>query len=184
VQYSTAVQLKGAAELNRRMVSQSVGSVGPAGMLLADDTEMYERNQRGVAMLQPEWLDLRRGLGREWLDERGLKIGTATGRRHAQSPPSELRRVISNVEVLGREGGDTVVGANFVLAESRERGVETWAGRVTYRLRTVDGQIRLEDRRTGRLRFLDALELETIIWLPDGHLTQLLDPSADRWRDA
>jgi len=51
--------------------------------------------------------------------------------------------VISNVEVLGREGGDTVVGANFVLAESRERGVETWAGRVTYRLRTVEGQIRL-----------------------------------------
>jgi benzoate/toluate 1,2-dioxygenase subunit beta len=49
-----------------------------------------------------------------------------TGRRHAQSPPSSLRRV----------------------------------------------------------RFLDALELETIIWLPDGHLTQLLDPSADRWRDA
>lgn len=26
--------------------------------------------------------------------------------------------------------------------------------------------------------------LETIVWLPDGHLTQLLDPSADRWRDA
>ncbi|MDQ2811758.1 MAG: hypothetical protein M3Z75_07735 [Actinomycetota bacterium] len=44
-------------------------------------------------------------------------------------------------------------------------------------------RLRLEDRRTGRLRFLDALELETIIWLPDGHLTQLLDPSADRWRD-
>jgi phenylpropionate dioxygenase-like ring-hydroxylating dioxygenase large terminal subunit len=78
VQYSTAVQLKGAPELNRRMISQSVGSVGPAGMLLADDTEMYERNQRGVAMLAPEWLDLRRGLGRERLDQRGLKIGTAT----------------------------------------------------------------------------------------------------------
>jgi fatty-acyl-CoA synthase len=78
VQYSTAVQLTGASELNRRMISQSVGSVGPAGMLLADDTEMYERNQRGVAMLAPEWLDLRRGLARERLDERGLKIGTAT----------------------------------------------------------------------------------------------------------
>jgi fatty-acyl-CoA synthase len=60
------------------MVSQSVGSVGPAGMLLADDTEMYERNQRGVAMLAPEWLDLRRGLARERTDERGLRIGTAT----------------------------------------------------------------------------------------------------------
>jgi len=78
VQHSTAVQLAGAPELNRRMISQSVGSVGPAGMLLADDTEMYERNQRGVAMLRPEWLDLRRGLHRERTDERGLKIGTAT----------------------------------------------------------------------------------------------------------
>jgi hypothetical protein len=45
-------------------------------------------------------------------------------------------------------------------------------------------RLRLEDRRAGRIRFLDALELETIVWLPDGHLTQLLDPSADRWRDA
>jgi len=78
IQHSTAVQLKGAPELNKRMVSQSIGSVGPAGMLLADDTEMYERNQRGVAMLQPEWLDLRRGLHRERVDERGLTIGTAT----------------------------------------------------------------------------------------------------------
>jgi hypothetical protein len=50
---------------------------------------------------------------------------------------------------------------------------------------TANGpRLRLEDRRTGRVRFLDALELEAVIWLPDGHLTQLLDPSADRWRDA
>ena len=51
----------------------------------------------------------------------------------------------------------------------------------------VDGTAngpRLEDRRTGRVRFLDALELEPLVWLPGGYLTQLLDPSADRWRDA
>jgi len=78
VQYSTAVQLKGAPELNKRMVSQSIGSVGPAGMLLADDTEMYERNQRGVATLSPEWLDVRRGLHREQIDDNGFTIGTAT----------------------------------------------------------------------------------------------------------
>lgn len=78
IQYSTAVQLKGAPELNRRMVSQSIGSVGPAGMLLADDTEMYERNQRGVGLLDPEWLDIRRGLQRERVDENGFTIGTAT----------------------------------------------------------------------------------------------------------
>lgn len=43
-------------------------------------------------------------------------------------------------------------------------------------------RLRLEDLRTGRVRFLDALELETIVWLPEGKMAQLLDPSADRWR--
>jgi hypothetical protein len=43
-------------------------------------------------------------------------------------------------------------------------------------------RLRLEDLRTGRVRFLDALELESIIWLADGNLTQLLDPSHERWR--
>ncbi len=66
-----------------------------------------------------------------------------TGKRHSQTPPSGLRRLISNVEILGREGDDTLVGANFLLAESRERGTEIWAGRVTYRLRLSDGDIRL-----------------------------------------
>jgi len=43
-------------------------------------------------------------------------------------------------------------------------------------------RLRLEDLRTGRARYLDALELETLIWLPHDHLTSLLDPSATRWR--
>ena len=44
-------------------------------------------------------------------------------------------------------------------------------------------RLKLEDLRTGRIRYLDALELETIVWLPEGKLQQLLDPSADRWRE-
>jgi hypothetical protein len=43
-------------------------------------------------------------------------------------------------------------------------------------------RLRLQDLRTGRTRYLDALELETLIWLPQDRLTSLLDPSADRWR--
>jgi hypothetical protein len=42
-------------------------------------------------------------------------------------------------------------------------------------------RLRVEDLRTGKVRYLDALELETIVWLPDGHLNQLLDPSVGRW---
>ena len=43
-------------------------------------------------------------------------------------------------------------------------------------------RLRLEDLRTGRVGYLDALELETLAWLPDGALHGLLDPSAVRWR--
>ena len=69
VQHVTALQFKGAPDFNRRLRQQTMGSVGPAGFLLADDTEMYERNQRGVEMADPEWLDVRRGLMRESVDE-------------------------------------------------------------------------------------------------------------------
>ena len=53
----------------------------------------------------------------------------------------------------------------------------------------VDGdanspRLRLEDLRSGRVRFLDALELETLVWLPEGNLRALLDPAADRWKES
>jgi phenylpropionate dioxygenase-like ring-hydroxylating dioxygenase large terminal subunit len=78
VQHVTAVQFKGGADLNRRMLQQTIGSVGPAGFLLADDSEMYERNQRGVQSRNPEWLQLKRGIHRERLDEHGHTIADAT----------------------------------------------------------------------------------------------------------
>ncbi len=232
VQYSTAVQLVGAPELNKRLVSQCLASVGPAGMLLADDTEMYERNQAGLEVRDPEWLDVRRaesragrrarihhrhqhrrdryagvlvalqaadgtgltmtastldelhtvptGFDRDeveqflyrearfadesdydswealwtddalyWVPANGSadarpgnqmaiicdnrsRIGTRlkqirTGKRYAQTPVSNMRRLLSNIELLGgrtnSEGGiDLEVGANFLLLESRARG--------------------------------------------------------------
>jgi hypothetical protein len=44
-------------------------------------------------------------------------------------------------------------------------------------------RLRIEDLRTGRVGYLDALELETLAWLPEGALHRLLDPSLHRWRD-
>ncbi|HSV37695.1 MAG TPA: aromatic-ring-hydroxylating dioxygenase subunit beta [Nocardioidaceae bacterium] len=58
-----------------------------------------------------------------------------TGKRYSQAPRSTLRRIVSNVEVLGSEGDDIVVGANFILLEARETKNETLGGRYTYRLR-------------------------------------------------
>ena len=78
VQHVTAVQFPGCPDMNRRLLQQTIGSVGPAGFLLADDSEMYERNQRGVQALTPEWLQLKRGTHRERHDENGYLIGDAT----------------------------------------------------------------------------------------------------------
>lgn len=44
-------------------------------------------------------------------------------------------------------------------------------------------RLRIEDLKTGQVGFLDALELETLAWLPEGALHPLLDPSALRWRE-
>ncbi|MTD44674.1 Rieske 2Fe-2S domain-containing protein [Conexibacter sp. W3-3-2] len=78
VQHVTAVQFPGCDDMNRRLLQQTIGSVGPAGFLLADDTEMYERNQRGVQARSPEWLQIKRGTHRERRDENGFLIGDAT----------------------------------------------------------------------------------------------------------
>jgi hypothetical protein len=53
---------------------------------------------------------------------------------------------------------------------------------VNFDTRGNSPRLKLEDLRSGRVRYLDALELETIIWLPEHRLTALMNPSSDRWR--
>ncbi|MEA2168832.1 MAG: hypothetical protein QOF76_2132 [Solirubrobacteraceae bacterium] len=43
-------------------------------------------------------------------------------------------------------------------------------------------RLRIEDLKTGQVGYLDALELETLAWLPEGGMHKLLDPSLHRWR--
>jgi benzoate/toluate 1,2-dioxygenase subunit beta len=71
-----------------------------------------------------------------------------TGKRYAQAPPSNLRRLLSNIEFLGGRANpddnvDLEVGANFLAIESRPRGIRLWGGRTTYRLRAQGGELRL-----------------------------------------
>jgi phenylpropionate dioxygenase-like ring-hydroxylating dioxygenase large terminal subunit len=77
VQYQTPVCFKGAPDLNWRLLRQAEATIGPAGLLLADDAEMFERNQRGVQEKSPEWLVLRRGLERERTED-GCTVGNLT----------------------------------------------------------------------------------------------------------
>jgi 3-phenylpropionate/cinnamic acid dioxygenase small subunit len=77
------------------------------------------------------------------------RIGTRirqlkSGKRHSQTPKSNVVHSITNVEVLGlHENGDTEITASLLAVESRERGTVLWAGRVEYRIRRVDGELKL-----------------------------------------
>ena len=65
-----------------------------------------------------------------------------TGKRHTQSPRSRLRRIVSNIDVLGRTGpdqNDLNVTANALVYESNLRGETLWASRNDYTLRFVQG---------------------------------------------
>ena len=71
-----------------------------------------------------------------------------TGKRYAQSPASRMRRVVSNLEILGTTSdGDTEAEANFLLLEARARGTQLWGGRTTYRVRRVDGELKMSYKK-------------------------------------
>ncbi len=76
VQLETPLLWKGGRELNERNLVRTGASIGPAGMVLADDCAMIERNQRGLESGQPEWMLRKRGVHRT----RTLPDGTRTAK--------------------------------------------------------------------------------------------------------
>jgi benzoate/toluate 1,2-dioxygenase beta subunit len=89
-----------------------------------------------------------------------------TGKRHAQTPPSKMRHLLTNIELLGDDPthpDEIQVGANFLIHESRERGITQWAGRSEWTLRRVDDDFQIvrkkvmlvnNDRALNTLAFL------------------------------
>lgn len=45
-----------------------------------------------------------------------------------------------------------------------------------------DARLRIEDKRSGEAVFLDALQLETLVWVTGEQMNALLDPRR-RWGD-
>ena len=66
-----------------------------------------------------------------------------TGRRHTQEPKSQLRRIISNIELLSVDGDEIRVGANSMIFESSVRDDTIWAARNEYLLRYAEEGIRM-----------------------------------------
>ncbi|MEM7520481.1 MAG: aromatic-ring-hydroxylating dioxygenase subunit beta [Pseudomonadota bacterium] len=58
-----------------------------------------------------------------------------TGRRHTQTPRSELARIVSNVEITDTDQDELTAAANVLIYEENLRGSTLWAARNTYKLR-------------------------------------------------
>ena len=61
----------------------------------------------------------------------------------AQSPPTMMRRMVSNVEVVNIADQETTVLANFLVVEVRGMQQLLWAGSSTYKLRRTDSDLRI-----------------------------------------
>jgi len=84
----------------------------------------------------------------------------AGGKAFAQSPPSRLRRLVSNVEVVEVEApyanvdlrtgaGDIEATANFVVVEIRRHVQRLHAGQSLYRLTDIDGSLRIRYKQVN-----------------------------------
>jgi 3-phenylpropionate/cinnamic acid dioxygenase small subunit len=65
-----------------------------------------------------------------------------TGVRHSQTPPSVMRRTVSNFEVVAADGDTVTLGSNFVLVEYRF-AMTVWAGRYLHKIRRTEAGLRL-----------------------------------------
>jgi len=72
-----------------------------------------------------------------------------TGRRHSQAPPSQLARILGNIELLPSTSADIAVACNAQIFETNLRGDTMWAARCLYRLRRVGGELKMAYKKVA-----------------------------------
>lgn len=60
-----------------------------------------------------------------------------------------MRRIIGNIELLGRDGDDIRVGANAIVFESTQRGEIVWGSRNEYTLRRAGDGFKLARKKVA-----------------------------------
>ena len=65
----------------------------------------------------------------------------------AENPHSRTRRLITNVRVLGADGDDILVTANFAVHRMKYESVDTYIGHYNYRLVRKGDDLRISERR-------------------------------------
>jgi hypothetical protein len=76
--WHTPMFLKDVPEFNKRLLRQSEAAMGPASFLVPEDATIANRNQVALHTRSRQWLDINRGLHREYVDGEGRKVGHVT----------------------------------------------------------------------------------------------------------
>ena len=82
---------------------------------------------------------------RQRLNERVVRLMKKTA--HSEWPRSRTRHLVSNVRVGAAQDGDTPVSAAFVTFRTKNGVTDTYMGRLLYRVRRVDGTLRIREKR-------------------------------------
>ena len=89
-----------------------------------------------------------------------------TGTRHSQTPPSQMRRLISNIVASRLSDGQYLVESNFALFEMQLQSLDAmtvWCGRTVHRLRRHDGALRMSFKKVILIN--GALPVPTLAFL-------------------
>ena len=78
VHWHTPMFWKGVPEFNGRLLRMSEAGMGPASFLMPEDLIVSARNQAGLHASSVEWLELARGLNREYIDAEGRAVSHVT----------------------------------------------------------------------------------------------------------
>jgi 3-phenylpropionate/cinnamic acid dioxygenase small subunit len=100
---------------------------------------------------------------RERMQDRVWSI--QSGVRWSQDPPSRIRHLISNVEVLEEKEDEVTVSSNFAAFEIRRAiyGARYFVGRYEHRLRREDGSWRVASKKIELLNNDAPIENLTFI---------------------
>lgn len=72
-----------------------------------------------------------------------------SGKRFTQEPRSRIRHLVTNLEILGRDGTDIRAACNVLVYESSLRGETLWAARTDYTLRETPDGLRMARKKVA-----------------------------------
>ena len=88
-------------EINAMRLRQHESFYGPAGSGSTDDAEIFERVQLGLNAVVEPWIDISRGMEREWLDSDGTIVGHVTDEVPQRGQMRQWLRMMSNTVIDG-----------------------------------------------------------------------------------